>query len=117
MSGSTATVAIPIAEPAVARIVVIPVATALATPIASTVATAELSERMVKRYAKKAGLPNNLSPHSLRVAVATDLLDQGVALADVQYLLGHADPRTTRLYDRRHKQVTRNIVERIRLGS
>ena len=46
--------------------------------------------RMVKRYAKKAGLPNNLSPHSLRVAVATDLLDQGVALADVQYLLGHA---------------------------
>ncbi len=73
--------------------------------------------RMVKRYAKKAGLPNNLSPHSLRVAVATDLLDQGVALADVQYLLGHADPRTTRLYDRRHKQVTRNIVERIRLGS
>jgi site-specific recombinase XerD len=72
--------------------------------------------RMVKRYAKKAGLPNNLSPHSLRVAVATDLLDQGVPLSDVQYLLGHADPRTTRLYDRRQKQVTRNIVERIRLG-
>lgn len=42
--------------------------------------------RMVKRYAKKAGLPNNLSPHSLRVAVATDLLDQGVPLSDVQYL-------------------------------
>jgi integrase/recombinase XerD len=73
--------------------------------------------RMVKRYAKKAGLPNNLSPHSLRVAVATDLLDQGVPLSDVQYLLGHADPRTTRLYDRRQKQVTRNIVERIRLGN
>ena len=73
--------------------------------------------RMVKRYAKKAGLPNNLSPHSLRVAVATDLLDQGVPRSDVQYLLGHADPRTTRLYDRRQKQVTRNIVERIRLGN
>jgi hypothetical protein len=36
-----------------------------------------------------------------------------VPLEDVQYLAGHADPRTTRLYDRRKKQVTRNIVERI----
>lgn len=72
--------------------------------------------RMVKRYAQNAGLPSNITPHSFRVAVATDLLDQGVPLADVQYLLGHADPRTTRLYDRRQKQVTRNIVERIRLG-
>jgi integrase/recombinase XerD len=32
---------------------------------------------------------------------------------DVQYLAGHAEPRTTGLYDRRQKQVTRNIVERI----
>jgi site-specific recombinase XerD len=36
-----------------------------------------------------------------------------VPLEDVQYVLGHADARTTRLYDRRQKQVTRNIVERI----
>jgi hypothetical protein len=35
------------------------------------------------------------------------------AREDVQYLLGHAEPRTTALYDRRKKQVTRNIVERI----
>ena len=33
--------------------------------------------------------------------------------ADVQRLAGHADPRTTRLYDRRRRKVTRNIVERI----
>ena len=38
---------------------------------------------------------------------------EGVTLEDVQYLLGHADPRTTRFYDRRKKKVTRNIVERI----
>jgi len=31
----------------------------------------------------------------------------------VQYLAGHSDLRTTRLYDRRSKEVTRNIVERI----
>lgn len=69
--------------------------------------------RMMKRRLRKAGLPAHLSPHSFRVATITDLLCQGVPLEDVQHLAGHADPRTTRLYDRRHKRVTRNIVERI----
>lgn len=69
--------------------------------------------RMVKRRSKAAGLPESLSPHSFRVATVTDLLTQGVSLEDVQYLAGHADPRTTRLYDRRQKSVTRNTVERI----
>lgn len=69
--------------------------------------------RMVKRRLKDAGLPGRLSPHSFRVTVATDLLAQDVPLEQVQYLLGHADPRTTRLYDRRQRKVTRNIVERI----
>jgi site-specific recombinase XerD len=69
--------------------------------------------RMVKRRMRDAGLPARLSPHSFRVAIITDLLAQGVPLEDVQYLAGHADPRTTRLYDRRRRRVTRNIVERI----
>jgi len=69
--------------------------------------------RMVKRRIKKAELPNQLSAHSFRVATITDLLSQGVPLEDVQNLAGHADPRTTRLYDRRHRKITRNIVERI----
>jgi site-specific recombinase XerD len=69
--------------------------------------------RMVKRRLRDAGLPCQFSPHSFRVATATDLLLNGIPLEDVQYLLGHADPRTTRLYDRRQKQVTRNTVERI----
>ena len=69
--------------------------------------------RMVRRRLRDAGLPSRLSPHSFRVATVTDLLSQGVSLADVQNLAGHADPRTTRLYDRRGRQVTRNIVERI----
>ena len=69
--------------------------------------------RMMKRRLHDASLPSDLSPHSFRVAVITDLLTQGVPLEDVQRLAGHADPRTTRLYDRRHKKVTRNIVERI----
>jgi integrase/recombinase XerD len=46
----------------------------------------------------------------------TDLLEQNVPLKDVQHLAGHADPGTTRLYDRRRRKVTRNIVERISIG-
>jgi integrase/recombinase XerD len=69
--------------------------------------------RMLKRRLKDAGLPMHLVPHSCRAATVTDLLAQGVPLEDVQYLAGHADPRTTRLYDRRQRQVTRNTVERI----
>ncbi|MGH9455122.1 MAG: tyrosine-type recombinase/integrase [Terriglobia bacterium] len=69
--------------------------------------------RMMKRRLKDASLPARLSPHSFRVAVITDLLEQGVSLEEVQHLAGHADPRTTRLYDRRQRKVTRNIVERI----
>ncbi len=68
---------------------------------------------LVKRRLKDAGLPKRLSPHSFRVSAITDLLTQGVPLEDVQYLAGHAEPRTTGLYDRRQKKVTRNIVERI----
>lgn len=69
--------------------------------------------RMMKRRLRDASLPSRLSPHSFRVAVITDLLEQGVPLEEVQHLAGHADPRTTRLYDRRQRKVTRNIVERI----
>ncbi|APZ94543.1 tyrosine-type recombinase/integrase [Fuerstiella marisgermanici] len=69
--------------------------------------------RMVKRRLKAAGLPLSASPHSFRSCTATDLLEQGISLEDVQYLLGHSDSRVTRLYDRRQRKITRNIVERI----
>jgi integrase/recombinase XerD len=68
---------------------------------------------LVKRRLKDAGPPSRLSPHSFRVTAITSLLEQGVPMEDVQYLAGHAEPRTTTLYDRRKKRVTRNIVERI----
>ena len=68
---------------------------------------------MMKRRLKDADLPMRLSPHSIRVATITDLLLNGISLHEVQYLAGHSDPRTTQLYDRRQRRVTRNIVERI----
>ncbi|MFY1673691.1 tyrosine-type recombinase/integrase [Plantactinospora sp. WMMB334] len=66
--------------------------------------------RMVRRTARAAGLPNpdSLSPHSLRHSVATAALDKGAALRDVQDLLGHADPRTTRRYDRSRGSLDRS---------
>ena len=71
------------------------------------------ADAMLKRRLRAANLPSNLCCHSFRSTTATDLINQGVPLEDVQYLLGHADPRTTLLYDRTKRQVTRNIVERI----
>ena len=70
--------------------------------------------RMVKRRFRDAGLPApTFSCHSFRAGAATDLIGQGVPRKDVQRLLGHADPRTTDLYDHTEDVVTRNIVERI----
>ncbi|HZZ80874.1 MAG TPA: tyrosine-type recombinase/integrase, partial [Gemmataceae bacterium] len=69
--------------------------------------------RMVKRRLRAAGVPDQFSPHSFRVATVTDLLTQGVSLEDVQYLAGHSDTRTTKLYDRRKQEVTRGTVEKI----
>jgi integrase/recombinase XerD len=69
--------------------------------------------RLVKRRLADASLPMRLSPHSFRVFGITDLISQGLPLEDVQHMAGHAEPRTTGLYDRRQKRVTRNMVERI----
>ena len=55
---------------------------------------------MLNRRLKAAGLPEILSPHSFHVLVVMDLLSQNVPLEDVQYLAGHAHPRTTQIYDR-----------------
>lgn len=56
--------------------------------------------KVVKRCARDAGLPDGISPHSLRHAFVTLALKAGAPLDLVQYAAGHADPRTTRRYDR-----------------
>ena len=73
--------------------------------------TAHRVRRMLKRRLEGAGLPEIICPHSFRVMVVTYLLAQNVPMEDVQCLAGHSNPSTTQLYDRRRRQVTRNIVE------
>ncbi|WP_373312341.1 tyrosine-type recombinase/integrase [Asanoa siamensis] len=66
--------------------------------------------RLVRKVARDAGIPaaDKLSPHSLRHAFATTARAEGVALEDVQDAMGHADPRTTRRYDRDRHNLDRD---------
>ncbi len=68
--------------------------------------------RIVKKYARRIGLADRVSPHTLRHSFATHLLNGGADLRSVQEMLGHVDIATTQVYTHMDKDRLKAIHKR-----
>lgn len=69
--------------------------------------------RMIKRRAKAAGLSDRIGCHTFRATGITAYLENGGTIEKAQQIAAHESPKTTKLYDRTHDQITLDEVERI----
>lgn len=73
--------------------------------------TARTIQRIIKKYAKLAGITKKITPHTLRHSFATDLLTNGADIRAVQELLGHASISTTQIYTHLTNRRLRDVYE------
>ncbi|MCU0289970.1 MAG: site-specific tyrosine recombinase XerD [Acidobacteria bacterium] len=68
--------------------------------------------KIIKNYARILGVPNTLTPHTLRHSFATHLLEKGADLRSIQLMLGHANIATTEIYTYVAKNRVKKIYDR-----
>jgi site-specific recombinase XerD len=68
---------------------------------------------MIKRRARRAGLPQNICCHTFRATGITTYLQNGGTIEKAQQIAAHESPRTTKLYDRTNDAITLDEIERI----
>jgi site-specific recombinase XerD len=71
--------------------------------------------RMVKRRAKRAGLPASTCCHTFRATGITTFLENGGTIENAQAIAAHNSPRTTKLYDRTGDKITLDEISRIKI--
>ncbi|MBU0619048.1 tyrosine-type recombinase/integrase [Patescibacteria group bacterium] len=79
--------------------------------------TSRSVQRIVEKYVKQARLPVKITPHGLRHSFATDLLESGANLREIQEMLGHKNIATTQIYTHVTNRQLRKVHEEFHSGN